>query len=164
MAARLAAGDDPFTTEDFAVARRAADSRALNDARGVVILAGAGMMNGGRILHHLEHQLYDPRNALLVVGYQAEGTLGRRIVDGSKGVHVMGHTVAVGAEAHTINGVSSHADAPALDAFLAASRARVVVPVHGERHARDAFAERARGADVQVVEARLGEDVHLITA
>lgn len=161
LAARLAAGDDPFAPERFTVARTAADSRALNDARGIIVLAGSGMMSGGRVLHHLKHQLWDARNALVVVGYQAEGTLGRRIVDGARHVRVLGHTVAVAAEVHTINGFSSHADAPALDAFLAASGARVVVPVHGERHARAAFAERARTAGVRVIEATLGTRVAL---
>jgi metallo-beta-lactamase family protein len=164
LAARLVAGDDPFTTEGFSLSRTAAESRTLNDARGVVILAGAGMMSGGRILHHLKHHLWDARSALVVVGYQAEGTLGRRIVDGAKRVRVMGHTVAVAAEVHTINGFSSHADAPALDAFRVASGASLVVPVHGERRARQAFAERARADGVTVVEARLGRTVALSVA
>lgn len=161
LAASLAAGDDPFTPEGFEVARSAAASRALNDARGVVVLAGAGMMSGGRILHHLKHHLWDERNALVVVGYQAEGTLGRRIVDGARHVRVMGHTVAVAADVHTINGFSSHADAPALDAFRSASGAQVVVPVHGERHAREALAARARSDGATVVEVRLGRRYEL---
>ena len=161
LAVRLVAGDDPFTTEGFEAARSAAESRALNDARGVIILSGAGMMSGGRILHHLKHHLWDERNALVVVGYQAEGTLGRRIVDGATHVRVMGHTVAVAAEVHTINGFSSHADAPALDAFRSASGARVVVPVHGERASRAALAERARADGATVIEPRLGRRVAL---
>ena len=161
LAARLLAGDDPFETEAFALARTRSESQRLNDARGVVILAGSGMMNGGRILHHLKHHLWDERNALVIVGYQAEGTLGRKIVDGATRIRVHGDTIAVRAGVHTINGFSAHADAAALDAFRAKSGARLLVCVHGEEAAREALAARARAAGVTVLTPRVGEKMTL---
>jgi metallo-beta-lactamase family protein len=161
LAARLISGDDPFETTSFTLARSRHESQRLNDARGVVILAGSGMMNGGRILHHLKHHLWDERNALVIVGYQAEGTLGRRIVDGAKRVRIHTDTIAVRASVHTINGFSSHADAPALDAFRSACGARLQVCIHGEAAARAALAARAEADGVQVLAPRAGERIAL---
>lgn len=161
VAARLADGDDPFRPDGLEVALTPEASRALNQARGVVIIAGAGMMTGGRILHHLKHQAWRERNAIVVVGFQAEGTLGRRIVDGARRVRVWGETVAIAAEVHTVNGFSAHADAAGLDAWWRASGARVLVPVHGEPPARASLAARARATGVDAREARLGEDLAL---
>jgi len=161
IAARLASGDDPFRPARLELARSGGASRALNQARGVIIVAGAGMMTGGRILHHLKHHLWDARNAVVVVGYQAEGTLGRRLVDGAQRVRLLGETIAVAAEVHTVNGFSAHADAPALDAWWQASGARVLVPVHGETDARRALAQRAEAAGIQVRSARVGEALSL---
>lgn len=164
VAARLAAGDDPFRPDGLEVAPTPAASRGLNQARGVVVIAGAGMMTGGRILHHLKHQAWRERNAIVVVGYQAEGTLGRRIVDGARRVRIFGEWVAIAAEVHTVNGFSAHADAAALDAWWRASGARVLVPVHGEASARAALAARARAAGVEPRDARLGVDLSLAPA
>jgi len=161
LAEELAGGGDPFATEAFSVARRASDSMLLNDATNTIILAGSGMMNGGRILHHLKHHLWNARNALVIVGYQAEGTLGRRIVDGAQRVRVLGSTVAVAASVHTVNGFSSHADAAALDAFRRASGAATLVCVHGEDHARAALAARASAEGVRVLTPRSGQTISL---
>ena len=167
LAARLYAGEDPFAPEALRIARSRADSIRCNDAQGVVILAGSGMMNGGRMLHHLKHHLWEARNALVVVGYQAAGTLGRQLVDGAQRVRIYGETVAVAAQLHTINGFSAHADARALDAFRTAAGAggpepsATLVPVHGEDHARGALAERAEQEGVRVKPARHGEELPL---
>ena len=167
LAARLYAGEDPFAPEALRIARSRADSIRCNDAEGIVILAGSGMMNGGRILHHLKHHLWNPRNALVVVGYQAEGALGRQIVDGAKRVRIYGETVAVAAQLHTINGFSAHADARALDTFRSAAGAggsevgATLVPVHGEAHARAALTARAEAEGVRVAVARFGEGLSL---
>ena len=161
LAARLAAGADPFAPPDLSTAARPEDSRRLNDARGVVIVAGAGMMTGGRILHHLRHHLGDRASSLVVVGFQAEGTLGRAIVDGAERVRVLGKTVQVAASVHTINGFSAHADADALDAWIDAADPETVVPVHGEAVARAALGARSTARGRRVVEAPLGVDVRL---
>lgn len=85
-------------------------SRGLARLHGVVILAGSGMCEGGRIQEHLARHLEDPRSCVIFTGYQVEGTLGRRLVDGAKQVRVMGRMVPVKAKIHTINGLSAHAD------------------------------------------------------
>jgi metallo-beta-lactamase family protein len=161
LAARLAAGEDPFAPPGLTTVARPEESRRLNDAHGVVIVAGAGMMTGGRILHHLAHHLGDRASSLVVVGYQAEGTLGRAIVEGADRVRVFGKTVRVAAEVHTINGFSAHADAAALDAWLDAADPETVVPVHGEALARAALGARSNARGRRVVEASLGVDVPL---
>jgi metallo-beta-lactamase family protein len=103
-------GDDPFEPENFEFVRSAAESRALNEEKSGVILAGSGMCSGGRIMHHLKHNLFKPDTHVLFVGYQAYGTLGRRLVDGAKEIRIVGEDVTVKAQLHTINGFSAHAD------------------------------------------------------
>ncbi len=123
----------------------AQDSMALNDAPGpCMILAGAGMCNAGRIVHHLRNNLFKPETAVLIVGFQAEGSLGRQLVDGSKLVSIFGEKVAVKASIHTLGGFSAHAGQTDLLKWLGAmtnSRPRVVL-VHGEDRAREPFAEK----------------------
>lgn len=161
LTARLAAGEDPFAPAGLRTVARPEESRGLNDAHGVVIVAGAGMMTGGRILHHLAHHLGDPASSLVVVGYQAEGTLGRAIVEGAERVRIFGRVVEVAAAVHTINGFSAHADAAALDAWLDAADPETVVPVHGEAVARAALGARSIARGRRVVDAPLGVDVRL---
>ena len=142
IAGRLAHGDDPFHPAQLEIAHGGGTAREVRGARGLVIVAGAGMLTGGRMLQHLAFHLGEPRNALVFVGYQAEGTLGRQIVDGVRRVRVLGKLVPVAAEISIIHGFSAHADADALDAWWGASGARIVVPVHGEAAARKALAAR----------------------
>ena len=87
-----------------------ASSRALARMNGVIILAGSGMCEGGRIQEHLARHLDDPRSCVIFTGYQVEGTLGRRLVDGTSPVRVKGKLMPVKAKIHTINGLSAHAD------------------------------------------------------
>jgi metallo-beta-lactamase family protein len=77
---------------------------------GVIILAGSGMCEGGRIQEHLARHLDDPRSCIIFTGYQVEGTLGRRLVEGLSPVKIMGKPMPVKAKIHTINGLSAHAD------------------------------------------------------
>jgi metallo-beta-lactamase family protein len=115
------------------------ESMALNDAVGpCLIMAGAGMCNAGRILHHLKHGLWRPETIVMIVGYQAEGTLGRQLVDGAKQVSIFGEKVAVRAAVHTLNGFSAHAGQSELAAWfahLAPANPRLVL-THGEPRAR----------------------------
>lgn len=85
-------------------------SRAINDVeRGAIIIAGSGMCTGGRIRHHFKHRLWSPKNRVLIVGYQAQGTLGRLLIDGVDHIKLFGQVIAVKARIHTLGGFSAHA-------------------------------------------------------
>jgi metallo-beta-lactamase family protein len=119
--------------------RSADDSRALNDVEGpCLIMAGAGMCTGGRILHHLRHNLARPGTTVLFVGYQGHGSLGRMIVDGKPAVTIFGEKIPVRASVHTFGGLSGHAGQTDLLRWLgsvAASGPRVFL-THGEDQGR----------------------------
>ena len=123
------------------------ESMALNNAPGpCLIMAGSGMCTAGRILHHLKHGLWRPETAVLIVGYQGEGTLGRQLVDGAKSVKILGEQVEVRAHLHTLNGFSAHAGQTELlnwFRFLAPSKPQVVL-THGEARGREPLAELIR--------------------
>ena len=110
------------------------DSRALNRAAGpCLIMAGAGMCNAGRILHHLRHGLWNPATQILIVGFQGQGTIGRQLVDGATSVKIFGEPVAVRAKIHTLGGFSAHADHDGLLHWLgrlAPARPRLIL-THG---------------------------------
>lgn len=111
------------------------DSKSINNVNPPkVILAGSGMMSGGRILHHARRYLSDPKSILLVTGYQAGGSLGRRLLDGEKIVKIFGEEIVVEAEIRKINGFSAHADNPQLFAFAETNRDSLkhVFAVQGE--------------------------------
>jgi len=120
------------------------DSRAINDVRGTcLVMAGAGMCNGGRILHHLKANLWKPSTQVLIVGYQGYGSLGRRLVDGEKEVKIFGEKIAVKATVHTLGGFSAHAGQTDLMRWfdvIAPSKPRVVL-THGEDDQRAELAK-----------------------
>jgi metallo-beta-lactamase family protein len=120
----------------------AEDSRALNAMQGpCLIMAGAGMCTGGRILHHFRHNLARPNTTVLICGYQSHGSLGRMLVDGKEVVTIMGKRIPVRATVHTFGGLSGHAgQTDLLNWFnvVAASRPRVIL-THGEERAQLAF-------------------------
>ncbi len=124
------------------------------------MIAGSGMMSGGRILHHLRAHLEDTHTTVMIVGFQPKGGLGRRLVDGAREVRVLGQTLAVKARVVTINGLSAHADRTELLGWSAgAGRAAHFVTVHGEPESlealRDALAARGNTAEVQASRTRL---------
>jgi len=118
------------------------ESKALNDVEGpCLIMAGNGMCTGGRILHHLRQNLPIAETAVLIVGFQSHGTLGRKLVEGAKKVRLFGEEVPVRASIHTMGGFSAHADqSNLLDWYsvLAPSKPRTII-THGEDSAREAF-------------------------
>lgn len=121
------------------------DSKALNRIEsGAVIIAASGMCDGGRIRHHLKHRLGDPRTTVLIVGFQAAGTLGRRLVDGASRARIFGEEIPVRAEIVTLGGFSAHADQSALLMWLRGFRAKPesVCLVHGEREITQLFSAR----------------------
>jgi metallo-beta-lactamase family protein len=134
--------------------REAAESKALNTRHGpMVIIAASGMCEAGRILHHLAHGASDPRNTILVVGFQAEHTLGRRIVERAQTIKVFNADVPLRAQVEILNGYSAHGDRHELQQWIDAVRAGRpggagpdVYLVHGERDAQDAFAAQLLGA------------------
>lgn len=134
------------------------ESRALNDRSGpCIIIAGSGMCEGGRILHHLRHGLGDPKNTVLFVGFQAEGTLGRRLRDGAETVNIFGEPVRVGAEIAGLDGFSAHADQRELVEWVTGLDPvpRRIFLVHGELAPAEVLAVVLRertGADVRIPE------------
>jgi len=127
----------------------------INKMRGgAIIIAGSGMANGGRVRHHLAHNLADPSAHVLFVGYQADGTLGRLLVNGAKRVRLFGADIPVRAQIHTVGGLSAHADQQGLlDWYGTAPNHPPVALVHGENPARAALATQ--------LHARFGTDVTL---
>ena len=110
MRALLRSGALPFHTRRLKFTRSVQDSKRINDARSCIIISASGMLSGGRVLHHLKHRLPDPRNTILFVGYQGEGTRGRALQEGAKEVKIHGQRVPVGAAIRTVSGFSAHGD------------------------------------------------------
>jgi len=127
--------------------RRAEESMALNSVRGgAVIMAGSGMCTAGRIKHHLKHNLWRKECSVVIVGFQAQGTLGRKIVDGARRVKVFGEDIAVAADVYTIGGLSAHADREDLLAWAGRfeSPPGTVLVAHGEESVSLEFAGTLR--------------------
>lgn len=141
--------------------REASESKALNTQHGpMVIIAASGMCEAGRILHHLAHNASDPRTTILIVGFQAEHTLGRRIVDRAPVIRVFDDEIPLRARVEILNGYSAHGDRTELQRWLDSVRANdprhstpPIYLVHGEVAAQDAFAEQLRGAGYPTVRA-----------
>jgi len=146
-------GKSPFALPNLRLISDVQDSMALNRrSSGCIIIAGSGMCNGGRIRHHLRHNLWRPNADVVFVGYQAQGTLGRQLVDGADYVTIYGEKIRVRARRHTIGGLSAHADQAGLLKWYGhfEGHPRVAL-VHGEDRAREALADKLRerfGADV----------------
>ncbi len=138
-------GDDPFQFPGLHKTLTHDESKAINDApRPKVIIAGSGMMNGGRILHHLVRYLGDPTSTVLIVGYQAHGTLGRKLYTGERRVEVLGERIDVKARIASIGAYSAHADQRGLLNWIAAAEKPPghVYCTHGEEAASAALASR----------------------
>jgi metallo-beta-lactamase family protein len=122
----------------------AEDSKKINDQPGpCLVMAGAGMCNAGRILHHLKANLWKPETHVVIVGYQSDGSLGRRLVNGEKLVSIFGEKIVVKAQVHTLGGFSAHAGQTDLLAWFSAiapSQPRVVL-THGENPQREILAK-----------------------
>ncbi|HWB49109.1 MAG TPA: MBL fold metallo-hydrolase [Stellaceae bacterium] len=139
---------DPFGFAGLHFAREAADSIAINRVSGgAVILAGSGMCTGGRVRHHLRHNLWRPEAGIVFIGFAAQGTLARHIIDGAREVDLLGEPVAVRAQIHTINGFSAHADQHELvDWRRGVAGVERTFLVHGEEAAMSALALELPGA------------------
>ncbi|GAA0708724.1 MBL fold metallo-hydrolase [Dokdonella soli] len=132
----------PFQLPNLHVSATVDDSKAINAVHGgAIIIAGSGMANGGRVRHHLANNLADPKSHVIFVGYQADGTLGRLLVNGVKHVKLFGADIPVRAQIHTIGGLSAHADQQSLlEWYGSGPNHPPVVLVHGENPAREVLA------------------------
>lgn len=133
----------------------AEESKKLNDLdRPVIIISASGMCEGGRVLHHLAHTVEDPRNTILIVGFQAQGTLGRKLVEKWERIRILGEEYSLRAQVKTLNGFSAHADQEELLGFVAgfAAAPAAIYLVHGEPDQAQGLAEKLkdRGYTVKV--------------
>jgi metallo-beta-lactamase family protein len=134
----------PFDFTGLKMVETVAESKSLNDISDtVMIIAGSGMCTGGRIKHHLVNNISQPENTILFIGYQAEGTLGRHIVDGAKSVRIFGQPRPIRARIAQINGFSAHADRDDLLRWISklSVKPRHVFITHGEKNAAENFQE-----------------------
>ena len=135
---------------------------ALNRVRsGAIIIAGSGMCNGGRIKHHLKHNIWRKNCHIIISGFQARGTLGRQLVDGARRIRLWGETISVSARIHTIGGLSAHADQNGLVEWYKGFKNRPpLVLVHGEQSSMEILKSRLEGElSASVRLARPGEKI-----
>ena len=137
-------GDNPFTFPNLRYVKEQEESMALNKYKfPKVIISSSGMATGGRIRHHLKHNLWDERNSLVFVGYQAEGTLGRIILNGTKRVKILGEEILVKSEIYYLEGLSGHADQIMLLDWIRKikSKPQKIFIVHGEEESARKLSE-----------------------
>jgi metallo-beta-lactamase family protein len=140
----LLGGEDPLDLPEIKYTRTTEESKAINeDSRSAIIISASGMCDSGRIQHHLKHHLWRKESHIVFIGYQAEGTVGRRIVDGTKTIRLFGEEIAVNAHVHTLGGFSAHADQKGLLGWLSHFRnPKLEVFVnHGEEKSSMALSE-----------------------
>ena len=156
---------DPFAMSNLHFSRTAAQSMAINRVRaGAIVIAGSGMCDGGRIRHHFKHNLWRKQCHVIIAGFQARGTLGRRIVDGAKTVKLWGENIRVAAQIHTVGGLSAHAGQSGLISWYRNfSRHPTVALVHGEPDPMNALAERLRALRAPLLMPKLRERIDLLS-
>ncbi len=151
-------GESPLDFKNLRFTRSVEESKELNMNREPkIIISASGMCDAGRIKHHLKNNLWNEKSSVIIVGYQAQGTLGRSLVDGVKNVSIFGERIHINAEIYDLEGFSAHADKEGLLEWLSAFKKapRKIFLVHGEEKAKNAFAETVRqvlGYNCTVVE------------
>ena len=157
------AGLDAFSPKGLRSVLTPEESQRINDVPFGIVLAGSGMCSGGRIVHHLKHGAWNPKNHIVFVGYQAYGTLGRRIVDGETPLRIAGEEVTVRAQVHTIGGFSAHGDR---DDLLAWARNFTTNPLffvtHGERKASQALSSLLQENGMRALVPTLGQEFEIV--
>ncbi|PCJ87427.1 MAG: MBL fold metallo-hydrolase [Thiotrichaceae bacterium] len=143
---------DPFDLPGLRFTRETAESIAISQIEGgAVIMAGSGMCTGGRVRHHLKHNLWGRKNSVIFVGFAARGTLARRIIDGAKRVRIFSEDIKVNASIHTIGGFSAHADqAELLVWHQQTGKPKTTFLVHGEEDSMQVFAKKLNGTQVEM--------------
>ena len=147
-------GSDPFDFPGLHFTRETSESMTLNRINGgAVIMAGSGMCTGGRIRHHLKHNIWNKRNSIVFVGFAARGTLARQIIDGAERVKIYGEEIQVKASIHTIGGFSAHADQSELLAWhKQTGDPKTTFLVHGEEKSMRIFANKLKNTHVEMPE------------
>ncbi len=150
IAAMFKSGHDPFHLKNLHFVRDTAESMTINRiSEGAIVMAGAGMCTGGRVRHHLKNNLWRPESSIVFVGFAAQGTLGRLLVDGVPEVKIFGEEIPVRAKIHTINGFSAHAGQKKLLAWhKKAGNPSQTFLVHGEHDTMKAFAKLLKNTEV----------------
>ncbi len=161
----LTDGQDPFGFQRLQYIREAAESKKLNDLRGpFIVISASGMCESGRILHHLRNNIEDPRNCILITGFQAQNTLGRKLVEGQPEVRIFGEPMRVRAEVLELGALSGHADSAELMDWIKplAPQLKRVFLVHGEPE-QSALLAKAIQAEygVEAVAAERGQSFDL---
>lgn len=158
-------GNNPFQFANLTYVESVEESRALNTNRcGRIIISSSGMATAGRVRHHLKHNLWDENSAVVLVGYQAKGTLGRLLAEGIKNVKLFGEDIAVRAKIHELPGFSAHADEPMLLSFIDSMprKPKQIYLVHGEAEEQEPLRnmiEKKWGISTKIADP--GEDVLL---
>ena len=158
-------GDNPLEFPGLQFTRTAEESKELNTKNdSAIIISASGMCEVGRIKHHLKHHIWNPNSTILFVGYQAEGTLGRKIVDGAKTVKIFGEEVAVNARIEYIEGYSGHADQEWLLNFIYSflKKPKTIFLVHGEPEGQLVLKQKIQGTtEIPVIIPEYGEQYEL---
>ncbi len=157
LKAFISRGEDPFHFPGLEFTPTVEQSRAINLSNKVIVIAGSGMCQGGRVVHHLKHNLWREDSAIVFVGYQARNTLGRAIVDGAKKVHIFGEPIAVKARIFTINGFSAHGDRDVLIDWLGHTGKAEIILIHGEESSSISMKEKLEGLGREIRIASQGE-------
>lgn len=147
MKIRLDEGDDPMSPDGLVLVRDKNQSKAINSMNGpMMVIAGSGMANGGRIVHHLKNRLGKENTLVLFTGYQGEGTLGRELLEGSPTVSIHGQDIEVRAQVDKLNSLSAHADQGEIMNWLRGFQTppKMTFIVHGEPPVQEVLAEKIR--------------------
>jgi metallo-beta-lactamase family protein len=149
----LQSGHNPFFFDGVRYVADVEESKALNQVRTGVIVSASGMCEAGRVLHHLKQSVGRREDCVLMVGYQAQGTLGRKLLDGEKRVNILGEPHNVRCKVRSMPGFSAHADWPELlqASSHLAGRCKQVFVVHGEDGPAEAYASRLRDSGFRQV-------------
>lgn len=158
-------GDNPLEFPGLQFTRTAEESKELNEKNeSSIIISASGMCEVGRIKHHLKHNLWNPNSTILFVGYQAPGTLGRKIVEGAKSVKLFGEEIAVNARIEYIEGYSGHADQEWLLNFIYSfiRKPKTIFLVHGEPEGQIVLKQKIQGTtEIPVIIPEYGEQYEL---
>ncbi|MGB9856902.1 MAG: MBL fold metallo-hydrolase RNA specificity domain-containing protein [Dictyoglomaceae bacterium] len=154
--------EDPFSLKNLKYISTVEESKSINNLEIGIIIAGSGMCTGGRILHHIKHNIWKENTHIIFVGYQAQGTLGRSIVDGAKRIHVMGEELTVNAKIHTINGFSAHGDQKDLLNWAEQFQTNpLFIITHGEPKSSQALSDLLKSKGFETLIPSAGQSIDL---